>query len=131
MNTLEIAIKNAIESKGQSLEVNKAYLELMKANFIIPIEKNTRDGEPIVLFLSENEEIYIPVFSSDNYLDNWANDIREEIQILKLSGIDLLLGIGDNVFITLNPGSDIHKTFNPMEIARLKNMVSKLFKNKS
>ncbi len=128
MNALEIAIKNAINSAGERNEANKAYLEFMKANFIIPIEKELKDGEPIVLYLHENEEVYLPVFSNMQYFDEWANDIRDNIQVLKLSGVDLLKGIGDNITICLNPGSDVYKAFNPAELARLKGMVLKLFK---
>jgi hypothetical protein len=128
MNALEIAIKQALDTQGGKDEANKAYLELLKANFIIPIEKELQQGEPIVLYLSENEELYLPVFSSLDYFKHWSCDISDDIQLLKLSGVDLLKGIGENVTICLNPGSDLYKAFNPAECARLKNMVLKLFK---
>lgn len=128
MNALETAIQSAIKALGGKNEANKAYLEFMKANFIIPIENNLKDNEPVVLYLHENEETYLPVFSSMEYFDSWAHDIRDEIQLLKLSGVDLLKGIGDNVTVCLNPGSEIYKAFNPAELARLKGMVLKLFK---
>lgn len=128
MNSLEIAVKTAIDAEGRTQEANKAYLELMKGNFIIPIENQLQDGEPLVLYLKEEGETYLPVFSNMDYFENWAHDIRDKIQLLKLSGVDLLKGIGENVNILLNPGSDIYKPFNPAEIARLKNMVLKLFK---
>lgn len=129
MNALEIAIKAAIDSNGAQKEVNQAYLEFLKANFIVPIEKELQEGEPIVLYLVDNETTYLPVFSNEADLQAWANDIQEQIQLLRLSAVDLLKGIGENISIALNPGSAIHKTFEPMEIARLKNMVLKLFKN--
>lgn len=128
MNALETAVKNAINAHGDKNEANKAYLEFMKANFIIPIENDLKDNEPVVLYLHENEETYLPVFSSMDYFDAWAHDIRDAIQLLKLSGVDLLKGIGDNVTVCLNPGSEIYKAFNPAELARLKGMVLKLFK---
>ena len=131
MNSLETAIKNAINSNGGKEEINKAYLEFLKANFIIPIEKELHNGEPIVLYLHENEEIYLPVFSNIKHFDQWAKEIREHIQLLKLSGVDLLKGIGDNITVCLNPASEIYKTFDPTEIARLKGMVLKLFKDAS
>lgn len=128
MNALETAIKTAIASEGSKNEANKAYLEFMKANFIIPIEKELRDGEPVVLFLHENEETYLPVFTNMDYFATWSHDIRDQVQLLKLSGVDLLKGLGDNITVCLNPGSDVYKAFNPAELARLKNMVLKLFK---
>ena len=128
MNALETAIKNAINASGERNEANKAYLEFMKANFMIPIENELKDGEPIVLYLHEDTEVYLPVFSNMEYFDEWAKDVRSDIQLLKLSGVDLLKGIGDNITICLNPGSDVYKAFNPAELARLKGMVLKLFK---
>ena len=128
MNSLETAVINAINAGGTKNEANKAYLEFMKANFIIPIERDLKDGEPVVLYLHENEETYLPVFSNMEYFDAWAHDIRETIQLLKLSGVDLLKGIGDHVTVCLNPGSEGYKAFNPAELARLKGMVLKLFK---
>jgi hypothetical protein len=129
MNALENAVQRAILSEGATIDANKAYLEFLKANFMIPIEKNLRDGEPVVLYLNENAETFLPVFTNETHLNQWADEIRDEIQILKLSGVDLLKGIGENVSVSLNPGSSLHKTFNPMELKRLKSMVLKLFKN--
>ena len=128
MNSLEIAVQAAIKSEGNTQEVNKAYLELMKGNFIIPIESQLKDGEPVVLYLHENEETYLPVFSNMDDFERWSHDIRDKIQLLKLSGVDLLKGIGENITLLLNPGSTSYKPFNPAELARLKNMVMKLFK---
>lgn len=129
MNALEIAIRNAFQSNGIKNEANKAYLEFMKANFMIPIEKELKDGEPIVLYLHEHEESYLPVFTNMDFFDEWAKEIRNHIQLLKLSGVDLLKGIGDNVTVCLNLGSDLYKAFNPAELSRLKGMVLKLFKS--
>lgn len=128
MNALESAIQQAYLKSGESTVANKAYLEFLKANFIIPIEKHPKSEQIEVLFFTENQETFLPVFSSLEYLDNWALDIKEEINILKLSGVDLLKGIGDNIIVSLNPGSDIYKEFNQAEIGRMKNMALKIFK---
>lgn len=128
MNALEIAIKNAIAAEGSDKEANKAYLEFIKANFIIPIEKNPSSGEPEVLYLAEEGQVFLPVFSSMEYFYQWTEDIKDEIQLLKLSGIDLLKGIGEQVIVCLNIGSPLYKEFNASEIARMRSMILKLFK---
>lgn len=64
-----------------------------------------------------------------HYLDAWAGDIANKIKLLKLSGVDLLKGLGENVTVCLNIGSEIYKEFNPSETARMRSMVLKLFKN--
>lgn len=151
---LQQAIQAAITSQGDTSLANKAYLEFLKANFIIPIEKSSSQSEeeklsvhkthedastsllsgltnsdsPEVLYLSYNSQTFLPVFSDMAYLDNWAHEVREQIHVLKLSGVDLLKGIGENVYISLDIGSPHYKEFNPDEIARMRSMVIKLFK---
>jgi hypothetical protein len=127
MNELELAIDHAITSEGNGKEANKAYLEFIKANFIVPIEKNPASEEPEVLYLQENGQVFMPVFTSMVYFDEWAAEIKDEIQLLKLSGVDLLKGIGEDVIVSLNIGSNIYKEFNPAELARMRSMILKLF----
>lgn len=129
MNALNLAIKEALESSGNTKQANKAYLEFIKANFIVPIENTDKDQEPQVLFFQDEEKLLLPVFSDQSYLTAWAADIAEDIQLLKLSGVDLLKGIGENVSVCLDIGSDTYKEFNPAEIARMRSMILKLFKN--
>ncbi|MFJ1269408.1 SseB family protein [Legionella lytica] len=129
MNALDNAIKEALISAGASKEANKAYLEFIKANFIIPVEKHMEGEEPRVLFFQEGNELFLPVFTDKAYLDAWAAEIATEINLLKLSGVDLLKGLGDKVTVCLNIGSDVYKEFNPSETARMRSMVLKFFKN--
>ncbi|MFA5958886.1 MAG: SseB family protein [Tatlockia sp.] len=128
MNSLELAVKEALALKGQNKEANKAYLEFIKANFLIPVDKNSEESNPEVLYLEENNAYFLPVFSSRDYFDHWASEIADEIQLLNLSGVNLLKGIGENVTVCLNIGSEIYKEFNPQELERMKSMVLKLFK---
>ena len=128
MNELEKAIEHALMTEGSSKEANKAYLEFIKANFIIPIEKNSPEDEPRVLYLEEANQVFLPVFTSMDYFDHWAADIGDAISLLKLSGVDLLKGIGEQVIVSLNIGSKLYKEFNPSELARMRSMVLKLFK---
>ncbi|KGP62353.1 Fe-S center protein [Legionella norrlandica] len=129
MNKLNLAIKEAFESSGNMKEANKAYLEFIKANFIIPIEHNSDHTNPKVLFLQDNHNLFLPVFTEMKYLDAWAAEISEHIKLLKLSGVDLLKGVGEKVTLCLDIGSEYYKEFNPSEIERMRSMVLKLFKD--
>ena len=128
MNAMEIAIEQAISAKGSSKEANKAYLEFIKANFIIPVEKNSLGNDPEVLYLEDSNQTFLPVFTNMTYFEHWATDIKDNIQLLKLSAVDLLKGIGEHVIVCLNIGSNLYKEFNPAELARMRSMVLKLFK---
>jgi hypothetical protein len=128
MNQLEIAIQQAILTSGNNKEANKAYLEFIKANFIIPIEKESINDQPVPLYLEDQDQVFLPVFTNQLYFDEWAVEIKDQIQLLKLSGVDLLKGVGEQVTISLNIGTKHYKEFNPAEIARMRSMVLKFFK---
>ncbi len=129
MNELEQALSDALLSEGSQKEANKAYLEFIKANFIIPIQKSENQNNPEVLFLIEGQQQFLPVFTTRKYLDTWAIDIRNNIDLLELSGVNLLKGVGEGVFISLNIGTPLYKEFNPSEIARMKSLIIKFFPN--
>lgn len=129
MNSLHLAIKDAIAAAGNNKEANKAYLEFIKANFIIPVEQQAPNDEPKVLFLQDNNQVFLPVFTEMDYLSAWAAEISQNIQLLKLSAVDLLKGLGENVTVCLDIGTEGYKEFNPAETARMRSMVLKLFKN--
>ena len=127
MNTLESAIKEAYESQGQTKAINKVHLEFLKGNYMIPIEKNSSDTEPQVLYLSDNGNNFLPVFNEQSHLDKWAEEIKDNIDTLYLTGVDLLKGLEANVFVCLNLGSEHYKEFHPSELSKLKNIVAKFF----
>ena len=97
MNDIELAIQNALASEGQNECANKAYLEFIKANFIIPIDKASSEDNPQVLFYPSEHHVFMPVFTNLDYLQQWAHDIQDSIATLHLSGVNLLQGIGDDV----------------------------------
>ena len=127
MNELERALHKAILSEGDQKDANKAYLEFIKANFIIPIQKSSKQDQPEVLFFEEDGKQFLPVFTNRNYLDMWASEIQNDIQLLELSGVNLLKGVGDHVIISLNIGTPLYKEFNPSELARMRSLIIKFF----
>ena len=129
MNALNLAIKAGLDSADNTTLTNKAYLEFIKANFIIPIELDSTDENPQVLFLVEGGKCLLPVFTEMDFFQVWAEPIQDDIKILKLSGVNLLKGIGDEVSLCLDIGSEFYKEFLPEEIARMRSMILKLFKD--
>ena len=129
MNSLNRAISESFKARGNLKEANKAYLEFIKANFIVPIEITSSEENPEVLFLNEGHRQFLPVFTQLEFLSNWADEIAHNIKLLRLSGVDLLKGIGEEVFVCLDLGTEFYKEFNPSEIARMRSMVLKFFKD--
>lgn len=129
MKALEQAVQLAIDAKGEQKAANKAYLEFIKANFMIPIERQQGEvSEPKVLFLQDGDTCFLPVFSNQPYFDLWAEEIKDDIAVLKLSGVDLLKGVGEGVEVALNIGSPYQKIFHSAEIERMRSMILKIFK---
>ena len=126
MNDLEQAIHSALAAEGRTQEANKAYLEFIKANFIVPTDKSSSPDDPEVLYFEAESHTFLPMFTNMAYFDAWASDIQASIQVLHLSGVNLLQGIGEHVTVSLNLGSPLHKEFNPAELARMRSMVLKL-----
>lgn len=126
MSPLEDAIRASYLNPEKNSTVNKAYLEFTKANFWVPVLQNTE--EPEVLRLECDNNIFLPVFSEKNYFHNWADEIKDSIEILHLTGVDLLKGVGDDVIIALNINTPYYKEFNPGEIARMRSIIIKIFK---
>ena len=132
MSALEEAIATALTTYGESKSANKAYLEFIKANFIIPTQIHigpVDEFTPKVLFLQESEHVFLPVFTTMEYLSIWAHEISDQINVLHLSGVDLLKGLGDEVTVCLNIGTPHYKEFNPSETARMRSIVLKFFKD--
>ena len=62
------------------------------------------------------------------YFKQWAADIHDQINIMHLSGVDLLKDVGSDVSVCFNIGTELYKEFYPQEIARMKSIVMKIFK---
>ena len=122
---LEKTILQTIAANGDSKLANHAYFTFLKSDVYLPIEKGTSE-EPRVLFLEQNEHVFLPVFSDQQYLSQWAGDEFDKIDLYSLSGIELLKGLGDDVTLAFNPGTPSYKEFNPEEINKLKTMVVKI-----
>jgi hypothetical protein len=122
----EEAILAALQSAGEQQTANHAYFNFLKATLYMPVEKNSPQDDPKVLFLEDGDHIFLPVFSQENYLKDWAGEHYDQIDNFQLTGIDLLKGLGLNVTIAFNPGQESYKEFNPEEIEKLKTMVVKI-----
>lgn len=123
----EKTILDAIASDGEQKLATQAYFAFLKSELHLPIEKSEEpNAEPKVLFLEQEQHVFLPVFSKAEYLIEWAGELINQIDRFTITGVELLKGLGDNVTIALNPGLESYKEFNPDEIAKLKTMVLKI-----
>ena len=126
MNELEQAIESALKNPEDSQLSNHAYFKFLKAKIYLPCEPHGDPEDPKVLFLEEQDKIFLVIFSELDYLNKWAGEEAEKISSFHVSGVELIMGLGENVTLALNPGQISYKEFNPEEVNKLKTMVAKI-----
>jgi hypothetical protein len=128
-NELIKAIIDAYEAPESESHINKANRCFLKHEFILPIrKKSSEQDDPQVLFFTEKNMHFMPVFSSEDIFKDWAKDSLDDMSWLNIMGKDLVLGTGEDTFICLDVGQEHYKEFTPQELMRLKQVVMKLEK---
>lgn len=124
---IQQAFIDAYQSPDDDSLTNKAHRLFLSHRFIMPVRKNTDEStEPTVLFFSEKGVNFLPVFSNEQLLRQWAKESIHEMDWINVLGKDIALGTGENTYICLDVGQTHYKEFAPDEIAKLKNVVLKL-----
>lgn len=128
LSNIDTLIKNAYESQGATADVNKVYLEFIKSELYIPAELNENDSEEPFkpLFSIADEYVFMVAFDDYDRLIKWAGENAVETDYVCIKGRDLISGIGENVFLALNPSFEFYKEFSPEEIQRIKTIVSRI-----
>ena len=126
MNEAEQAILTALGNPEDSTQINHAYFKFLKTEVFLPCEPGSDPNDPRVLFLEESEHIFLPIFSEQTYLETWAAEDQDKINFFQVSGLELIMGLGENVTLAFNPGQASYKEFNPEEVTKLKTMVAKI-----
>jgi hypothetical protein len=123
---LEQAIIDAFEAMGEQKQATQAYFSFLKSQIHLPVEKGSLETDPMVLFLEHGEHVFLPIFSHIQYLQTWAAEQIDQIDIYTITGVELIKGLGEHVIVALNPGTKTYKEFNPDEIDKLRTMVLKI-----
>jgi hypothetical protein len=130
MTELDELIQTAYANPGRQEDVNKVYLALIRSLLFVPVEKNSvlvSEDEPFrPLFANVNGNYFMLVFDSSERLADWAGEHAAEMQYVEISGRDVIAGVGDQVFIGLNLGSEFYKEFSPDEVKRIKTIVARI-----
>lgn len=133
MTELDKLLKNTYQSQGQQNQVNKFYAAFFRTELFLPTQKNpTHEEEPFTpLYTKYKTHHFMLVFDTLERLQTWAGEHAKDIHYVNIKGIDLLKGIGMNVYLGLNFGTEYYKEFAPDEVQRLKTVISKLSTNNS
>ena len=129
MTELDRVVSAAYASEGKQEDVNKVYLALLRGVLFLPVQKDhvATDEEPFSpLFTRVEKNYFMLTFDTLDRLTNWAGEQFENMNYVELSGKDLVSGLGDNVYLVLNAGTDFHKEFSPDEIKQLKKIVARI-----
>lgn len=129
MTELDKAISAAYTSQGKQDDVNKVYLTLLRAELLVPVQKERDPGDEEAfrpLFAHVDDNYFMLAFDTIERLTIWAGDQFEHIDYVELSGRDLIAGMNEKVFLCLNLGTDFYKEFQPDEILQLKKVVARI-----
>lgn len=133
MTELDQLIAAAFESEGKQEQVNKVYLSLLNTLLYLPVRKQTEvitgerpDDEPFIpLYTKQEDDYFIPIFDTLERLQTWAGEYINEMEYVEIKGWDVVLGVGEKVYLCLNFGTPFYKEFSPDEVKRLKTIVQK------
>lgn len=131
MTELDQLIQAAFKSVGKQEEANQFYLALLKTQLYVPVKKNEQkiisEEEPFIpLFAKIEDHYFMVIFDTHDRLVNWAGDHYNEMDYVTLSGKEIITGINDGVYLSLNPETECYKEFAPDEVKRLKQIVLRI-----
>lgn len=129
MTELDQAIQAAFNSEGKKEDVNQVYLLLLKTNFYLPVKKEqgSDSDEPFSpLFAKMDDNFFIATFDTLEKLQQWAGDQFAEMAYVEIKGQDFITGINEQVYWSVNAGTQYYKEFSPDEVKQLKKIVNKL-----
>ncbi len=129
MTELDRVIAIAFASEGKQEDVNKVYLTLLRTQLMIPVKKepSQNEEEPFIpLFAKLDEKYFLMAFDTLERLTAWAGDQLDKMGYVELSGRDFIAGMSDQVYFSLNLGTDYYKEFSPDEVRRLKMVVARI-----
>lgn len=133
MTELDQAIAAAFASEGKPTDSNKVYLIFLRTSLFVPVKKtdptlnHIDEQEPFSpLFAKVDDNYFMLAFDTLDRLTTWAGDQLDQIDYVEISGQDVISGISDQAFLSVNIGTTYHKEFSPAEIKHLKTVISKI-----
>jgi hypothetical protein len=131
MSQLDDLIAKAYASEGKQEDVNKVYLALLQTMLFVPVEKTELEltdlDEPFrPLFAKFEDKYFMLAFDSEERLSTWAGEEAGSMGYVEISGRDVIAGMGEEVFLGLNVGSDFYKQFSSDEVKQLKKIVARI-----
>ncbi len=128
IQTLKEAIIEAYSEPSDGNKTNQVHRLLLTSTLLLPINKalSNSNDDVVPLFLEENERCFLPVFTQKEHLESWAQESIDEISTLSLLGSELIKGVSDSVYVCLDIGCAHYKEFSPQEVARMRQMLSKV-----
>ena len=129
MTELDQVIANAYGSEGKQEDVNKVYLTLLRTLLYLPVSVDApkEDEEPFrPLFTKVDDHYFVLAFDTEERLKVWSGEYTDKMNMVAITGKDLISGINDNVYVGINYGSEFYKEFSPDEVKKLKMIVARI-----
>lgn len=124
---LDKTIAEAYAKDGEREAANRVWLTLLKSTLYLAVDTRSESEEgfqPLVALIGE--QCFLAAFDSEARFIAWSGEHAGPIQHITLTGRDLLAGMGDNVYLALNPGTPFYKEFSPDEVKHLKKIIARV-----
>lgn len=136
MTPLDTLIAKTYASAGKVEDANKVYLTLLQTTLFVPIQQQNskstatssqKEDEPFTpLFTQYENNFFMMAFDTVERLHHWAGEQKDTMAYVEITGKDVIRGLGQQVYLCLNYGTDYYKEFAPEEIIRLKTIIAKI-----
>jgi len=129
MTELDQVIAEAFARQGEQSSVNQVHLLFLKSTLFLPVDKEPvpTDEEPFrPLFAEFEQRIFMLVFDTLDRFTDWAGEQVGQLAYVEITGRDIIAGVGEDVYLVLNAGTEYCKEFSPDEIKYLKKIVTRI-----
>jgi hypothetical protein len=122
---LDTTIEKALENEGKN--ANAVYAMMLRTFYFVPVTEK-KDDEFMPFFIHDEALgiSFIFAFDAEEKLENFFAEIDESLETVKIQGYELIKGIGEETYLSLNILSPYYKEFSSEEVLRLKQMVHKI-----
>jgi len=129
LTPLDQVIAEAYAHDGSIEAANRVWMTLLRTTLYLPVEPSPPEDpeeafRPLTAVVGEH--VFLVAFDAPARIEDWAANHTDKIAHVTLTGRDLIAGMGETVFLALNPGMTFYKEFSPDEVKHLKKIVARL-----
>lgn len=148
MTELDDIFEKAYQLQEDAAITSKAYVTLFRTELFVPTHKvdpvtnealpekmihakdldlvTGQDVQPLPLFIEHENSYFMLAFDTIPRLHTWAGEHIHDINVMCITGRELIMSLLDNVHLCVNFQTEYYKEFPPEEIKQMKKMIERI-----